>query len=436
MKRPLTTLLSVISCILTAGAFCYRIPLFASVRSPLLATLAAASLILAVILSWLIFRFQSGIRILWGIAGLAPLLSLGLAEGSFRWRKCAVEQAPRELIEIYAPHFIVGYWTEKQAIDIVSRGLVGGIYMRGVNERNKSILEIAEQNARLREIAADAGVERLLIATDQEGGIVSRLTPPVARQPTLGAAADGLEGSELNGRVMEYARMQGEQLRACGVNYNFAPVVDLKQHRAGLDLYSRIYERAVSEDPERTALVSGIYCETLNGMGIATTLKHFPGLGSVNEDTHFFPGTNRRTFRELQDIDWVPYRSVLGRPRAEAATVMVSHVVVEALDPGVSSSVSRVVVRGIIRDQWKFDGVCITDDFSMLPIYRRGVGKSAVRALENGMDLILISYDPDCYYVAMYHLLRMHERGVIGGDSFAGSRERIVKLLRALYNRQ
>ncbi|KAB2841111.1 hypothetical protein F9K50_04590, partial [bacterium] len=143
------------------------------------------------------------------------------------------------------------------------------------------------------------------------------------------------------------------------------------------------------------------------------TLKHFPGLGQVAVDTHLSEGRLEIPRDALEAADWLPFRATLGATRA---FLMLGHVRVPELDPELPASLSPAIVRDLIRGSWGHEGIVITDDFTMGPIQGRpgGVGPAARQALEAGVDLILISYDPELYYEAMAFLLKSPDDGGLG----------------------
>jgi beta-N-acetylhexosaminidase len=226
-----------------------------------------------------------------------------------------------------------------------------------------------------------------------------------------------------------FARMQAEDLSALGINLNFSPVVDLKpEHRLNrLDLHTRIDLRAIASDPQTVSEVALEYCKGLNAGGIMPTLKHFPGLASVNADTHFHLGVATHSLKELKEQDWPPFQNIL---TSTEAFVMLGHVLVPEVDETYPASLSRKLIQKVLRRDWGFDGVLITDDFSMGAIVSTpgGVESASVRALNAGVDLILIAYDGELYYPAMLALLKAESRGELAEGFLDQSEARLTKI--------
>jgi beta-N-acetylhexosaminidase len=266
----------------------------------------------------------------------------------------------------------------------------------------------------------------LWVATDQEGGGVSRLSPPLPFLPSLAdVIARKTDPNEREQAVVQYANRQGRDLAAIGVNLNFAPVIDLNYGIVNpQDRLTRISTRAISKDPAVVTDVASTYCATLLQSRVRCTLKHFPGLGRVFGDTHIRTAELNAGPDELALSDWLPFRKLMSDYRV---FTMLSHARLTAIDKEQPASVSQDVIGGLLRERWKHDGVLITDDFSMGAITgsRDGIAGAAVAALNAGVDLILVSYDPDQYFPLMDALLQADRDGRLHQDVLARSDERL-----------
>jgi beta-N-acetylhexosaminidase len=406
----------------------YRTPLVASLRGVLLAGLALG-LPLGLALEVRALRGRQGRG--WGrrvaVFSWSLLLGLfGVVEGRFRLAKARVLAAsPAELAAI-GGHMVVGFHDLDELRELARRGGIAGVY---VSRRNLEQIDPAKITATLAELQAarrDRGLPPLLVAGDQEGGVVSHLSPPLTRLPQLSSLVDD-DGRSERGAILDYADTHGRELRSLGINLNFAPVVDLQVavDRA-FDRFTKIEARAISADPAVIAAVAEPYCEGLRERRVACTLKHFPGIGRVREDTHYFAGHLHGPRDELEEAEWRPFRALMaGSP--PSTLVMLSHTVLDAIDGERPASMSAPVVDGLLRREWGYDGVLITDDLSMFPIaLGPGVGEASIRGLAAGVDLLLISYDPDLYYVAVDELLDRWEE--LPPEQLARSRRRIAAL--------
>jgi beta-N-acetylhexosaminidase len=163
---------------------------------------------------------------------------------------------------------------------------------------------------------------------------------------------------------------------------------------------------------------------------VLCTLKHFPGLGRVTTDTHLARANLDASRAQLAASDWVPFRALMG----SGAVTMLSHARLTEVDRERPASFSRPVVD-IVRREWGYDGVLITDDFSMGAVYqsREGIAGGSVAAINAGVDLILISYDTDQYFVIMQGLLRAAADGTLRPRALADSDQRLGALSNSLW---
>ena len=309
-------------------------------------------------------------------------------------------------------HLVVGYRDLDELQELVRRDAVAGVFITARNVRGRPLVQVRQELDELQRIRRARGLPPLIVAADQEGGEVSRLTPPLPPMAALSSLTEGDQGT-LEQRVGAYAESKARWLSYLGVNVNLGPVVDLRRMLAasqGLDLYSRIWERAISGDPEEVSRVARVYSETLWAHGVRPTLKHFPGLGRVPQDTHLYTARLDTPLAELERSDWLPFRRVVG---AVPALIMLGHVQLTALDPRYPVSSSRLVVQGVLRERWGFSGLLITDDFCMIPAWRGlgGIGPSAVRALRAGVDLLLVTADEQQVFPVLEALMKARERG-------------------------
>jgi beta-N-acetylhexosaminidase len=356
---------------------------------------------------------------------LVAAVGVGLAgEIGFRYRKHAVLSAEAAL----GRHFIVGYDKLEEVQPLVAKGLVGGIFITQRNAAGKSMEELGGEIAHLQALRRSAGLPPLLVSTDQEGGPVSRLSPPLEKQPPLAAlVAESRSEEELERKAEAYGAQQGAALAKLGVTINFSPVVDLKVDRGEqrLDFHSLIARRAISPDPRLTARVALAYVRGLERHQVKATLKHFPGLGGVASDTHHFSAVLDTPIAELRARDWLPFQQVAAQ---SSALVMLGHVVVAELDRQHPASFSRTVVQTVIRSEWRYDGVLITDDLTMGAAYNRGLCAATLGALNAGVDLLLVSYDHEKYYEAMHCAAKAYREGRLSAAMLGASRRRLERL--------
>jgi len=389
----------------------FRTPWLASLRAGAfgLVFMISLGLIFSEIAGWA--RNSSQRQVILSVLILAiASFSFSLAvttEVKFQLTKQAILNREASQLETLGQHFIVGYRNLEEVKSLVKKGAIAGVFITRRNIQNKTPDQINQEIQSLQAIRANQGLSPLWIATDQEGGIVSRLSPPLTQLPPLSSIIkDEKDIDSAKEDVIRYASIQGKELSKIGINLNFAPVVDLNYGIiSSEDKYSKIYLRAISADKDIVAKVALWYCQTLADYGVTCTIKHFPGLGRVDTDTHLEDAQLKTSVAELTQADWVPFREVMSKTNA---FTMLGHAQLIAVDPDHPVSFSKQVVIDIVRDKWQHNGILITDDFSMYAVYgsRDGLEAATVKAINAGVDLILMAYDTDLYYNAMNALLQ------------------------------
>ena len=360
-------------------------------------------------------------------AAALALVSTATLETRFHVIRQQVLDADPAALEKLGRHVVVGFRDLDEVRALIVRRAVAGVFISAPNVQGLSAAEVRHEIAAMQDMRREQHLPPLWIATDQEGGDIARLSPPLPRPPRIAEIlAEHADRTEGIAAVRQSAREQGRALADLGVNLNFAPVVDVDRGLVNPnDRFTRIYQRAISNDPEVVAAAAGAYCDGLREAGIHCTLKHFPGLGRVFADTHL-GGANLDTApSELERADWVPFRSLM--LRADSFT-MLGHVTLSTLDPAHPASFSVAVVS-LLRRDWHYDGPLITDDFGMGAVYRsrQGIGEASVAALNAGVDLILVSFDTDQYYGVMHALLAADRDGRLQAEALRRSDERLTR---------
>ena len=417
------------------SAWVLRNPLFLLWR-PLATTLLAATVILlpaCLIRRWRHRRrfADTALALLW----ITALVIATVQEGAFLWRKHQVFAATSADAVQLGAHLVVGYSNPKAIRILVEKGLVGGIFLTAGNVKGRSIEAIHAEIAELQALRQSAGLPPLIISADQEGGIVSRMSPPLSPQPSLAEVIADAPDGEIERRAFAYGEKHGEELASIGVNINFAPLADLtpSHPRPRFDFRSQIAKRAIDADPQRVSAAVIGYAHGLETAGVRATLKHFPGFGRVRADTHLFPARLTASESDLEGSDWIPFRNGL---RATQSLLMVGHATLSAIDAKRPASRSNQVIGQIVRQRWHHDGLLITDDLTMGAIVRQGLAGAGVDALNAGIDLLLVSYDTEQYYEIFYRLLQAQKSGQLDRQQLEDSQQRLKRLHLALAQHQ
>jgi beta-N-acetylhexosaminidase len=352
-------------------------------------------------------------------------------------KKRVVLNAHPDVLKMLGGHVMIGYYRGWQLTPLLKRGAIGGVFVTRRNSKRRSTQKIAKEIRGFRELAATSRSRPLLVATDQEGGLVAHMTPPLKRQTSLGDSIKRAKNSDERIAIArEFAITQAIGLSQLGINLNFAPVVDLKPaKKLRRDRKTHLIRRAISDDPQVVIEAAETYCNTLAGWRILCTLKHFPGLQGVKADTHVHEAALEKSRKELEASDWRPFSHLI---ETTPAAMMIGHAKLAALDKENPASASKPVIADLLRKDWQYDGLIVTDDLDMGAVTKRpgGIGKASVDALRAGVDILLLTHDGDVVYEVLYALLKAHERGLIEPELLARSRKRLDRFAKEFSPRE
>ncbi|WP_055490108.1 glycoside hydrolase family 3 protein [Streptomyces sp. TP-A0356] len=269
----------------------------------------------------------------------------------------------------------------RTAAELIAKYRVGGIIYFNWAHNTRSPHQIADLSNGIQKASLDQprGLP-VLIATDQEHGIVARVGRPATLFP--GAMAIGAGASRSDAR--ELGRISGAELRALGIRQDYSPDADVNVNPAN----PVIGVRSFGADPEAVAGLAAAEVKGYQASGVAATAKHFPGHGDTAVDSHFgFPVITHS--RELWErLDAVPFRAAI---HAGIDAIMTAHIMVPALDgSGDPATLSRPIVTGILREELGHDGVVVTDSLGMEGVRQKyGDDRVPVLALNAGVDQLL-----------------------------------------------
>jgi beta-N-acetylhexosaminidase len=253
-------------------------------------------------------------------------------------------------------------------------------------QANRNIQTSAQLKELIQQMQANSKPIPLAIAIDQEGGAVDRLVDLDGARPS--EASIGMTNNPESARA---AGLQDAQdLANYGINLNLAPVVDVTR------VYNaQLATRTYGSDPELVTRMAGAYLQGLQQSGkVVGTLKHFPGLGDVAVDPHVGVPVMYAAKSQLEQIDWAPYRALIRQNLVHA--VMVTHEIVNAVDPSIPSTLSSKVVTGILRNELGFQGVIMTDSLSMSGVTSYASEyQAAADAIAAGADIVMGAASPE-----------------------------------------
>jgi beta-N-acetylhexosaminidase len=314
---------------------------------------------------------------------------------------------------------IAGTSPTAEELELIRRG-VGGVIFFARNVKDPA--QVAELSRTLK----DAAGSPLLICVDQEGGRVQRLRAPFwtewpsARR--LGQLDEqggilGLNGTALAEKV---GRLIARELSACGIDLDFAPVVDVDTNPRN----PVIGDRSFSRDPRRVARLGVAFGKGLEQEKVASCVKHFPGHGDTSQDSHLTLPRLAHDKQRLWAVELVPF---VAAARAGLASVMTAHVRFEAFDrlPATLSPVSLELLRKDVE----FKGCCISDDLEMKAISEIwGVPDAAELAVGAGCDAVLVCHTLQLQHDAIDAIARGARAGPLPRERLAEAAARVETL--------
>lgn len=256
----------------------------------------------------------------------------------------------------------------------------------------------------------------LLVAVDQEGGSVARLKSGFTRLPPLRAL--GLHGDRALAR--ELGRVVGSELSAVGIDWDFAPVLDVDTNPDN----PVIGTRSLGAEPLRVGELGVAFALGLGDRGVAACAKHFPGHGDTRQDSHFHLPHLPHALERLEAIELAPFRAAVA---AGVPSIMAAHIVFDALDTQYPASMSGPVLA-LLRERLGYDGVIVTDDLEMKAVADHfAIEEVAERGLAAGVDVFLV-----CRTAALAHrgidaIVRAVQSGRIAEETLKHAVTRVMR---------
>ena len=276
-------------------------------------------------------------------------------------------------------------------IQVLSHPMVGSVILFSRNYR--SVAQVTALTGAIRAVRNP----QLLIAVDHEGGRVQRFREGFTRLPPARALGRRYDEDRREGLALAHAVgwLMASELRAAGVDFSFAPCVDLDHGVSEI-----IGDRAFHSDPDAVAALAVAYMAGMREAGMAAVAKHFPGHGAVIADSHVALPVDRRNFVDLE-ADIRPYRLLIDN---HLAGVMGAHVVFPSVD-ALPASLSAHWMTGVLRGELKFHGCIFADDLTMAGAAAFGGAiERAELAFAAGCDVLPICNDRQAVKSVLKHL--------------------------------
>ena len=323
---------------------------------------------------------------------------------------------------------------EPDEVEILKHPQVGGVILFARNY--ESVEQIQSLTAAIHKVRDP----QLLIAVDHEGGRVQRFRDGFTHLPPCHLIGECFDRDQVQGlQLAEQAGwLMAAELSAVGVDFSFAPVLDLYK-----GISQVIGDRAFHSDPDSAAILARRYMQGMGRAGMAAVGKHFPGHGSIKEDSHIATPIDRRRYEDIAMEDMITFQRLIN---AELAAIMPAHVIYPDVDDK-PAGFSEIWLKKILRQQLGFKGTIFSDDISMAGAEVAGDFLDRTHlALKAGCDMVLIcnqqkeaikvlqelDHQPDP--VANVRLIRMHGRGKLSMNTLQAQDDwqQVVKKVTAM----
>jgi len=308
-----------------------------------------------------------------------------------------------------------GYVNDENSTYLIEKYRVGGFVLLKQNVKDtEQLLELMNS---LKKTNA-ANKIPLFLAIDEEGGRISRLPDDFKKLPSSGRIG------QANDKRLAYqaGSLLAEMLKTIGLNMNFAPVLDINSNPENPVIGDRAF--GVSSE-----LVTELGMEAMSGIkaqGIIPVIKHFPGHGDTDVDSHVGLPVVEASLSRLESFELIPFKTAIEN---QADAIMIAHILLPKIDPNNPASFSKPIITDLLRKKMNFDGVVITDDLTMGAVVNNyDLGEAAVESLKAGSDIILVCHDYEKEVRVIEAIKKAVETGKITEERVDESLYRILSL--------
>ncbi len=322
--------------------------------------------------------------------------------------------------ELIGQHMIIGLkgqaLTSEEKTFIVENN-IGGVVLMGRNcVEPKQIRDLCAEIQSLRHKMADRAP--LFIGIDMEGGRVHRLKPPFTQWPPLKKIGD----LDAPTAAFHFTQKLGAELMAIGINLDFAPCIDVYTNPKN----TVIGDRAISTDPYQVEKMSSALVRGFIKSGVISCVKHFPGHGNTIVDSHEELPVEESDLKRLHEVELVPFKKAL---RSRTEMVMTSHILFKNIDPKWPVTFSELFLKKMIREEFKYRGLIITDDLDMKAMLNHYTREQIpVNAFKAGADMLLYCNDPTSPVIAVEAVTAAVAQGQLNKADLENSKSRILDL--------
>ena len=335
--------------------------------------------------------------------------------------------------------FMIGFdgcKVSKELMDIVQHYNIGGVilFSRNINDP----IQLANLCNDLQNLSPDTP---LFLSVDQEGGRVSRLKEPFTQFPPAGILGEifekelgeikkeGKDSTEFSYEkyktvelVHDLGGILARELRSVGINMDLAPVLDVNTNPDN----PVIGDRSFGADPYVVSTLGNAFIKGLQENGVIPTGKHFPGHGDTELDSHKQLPVVKHNIKRLKGIELKPFMEAIGKG---LEAIMTAHVLYPAWDISMPATLSKRILKGLLRKKLGFKGLIISDDMEMGAIAQNyPIGEATVNAIKAGIDIILIGNNIGKQKKAVQSILEAIDEGKLSEARIEESIKRIIEV--------
>ena len=258
----------------------------------------------------------------------------------------------------------------------------------------------------------------LFVSVDQEGGRVSRLGPPFTQFPSCAE----IGGSNDEIQTKSYAESLANELKVCGINMNYAPVLDILTNKEN----EVIGDRAFGSDPDLVSCHGNIVIKEFLDQNLIPVGKHFPGHGATSLDSHFDLPEVDTSMEHLKTVETIPFKKAI---QNGLEVIMTAHVRYHRMDPLFPATLSKTILTRFLKEELGYKGLIITDDLEMKAVERYySEEEIPVLAVLAGADCLLVCHNHERQQVFIKGLKTAVKKGVISEKRIQESFDKIMDL--------
>ena len=313
--------------------------------------------------------------------------------------------------------FVVGLEgkTNQEIINLIQENKIGGIVL--YKHMYRTYQEMLSFINNIKTLNSKNSIP-IFISIDQEGGRVNRMPQEILniKSATKLANTNNIEIVKESGKII------GEMLNKTGISMDYAPVLDIRR----FEEKHAIGDRCYGENKEEVSKYGIEVMKEIQKQGVIPVVKHFPGHGLTEKDSHFRIPKIKEKIEILEKEDMLPFEKAI---KENAEAVMIGHLIIKDIDKKYPASLSKKVIQKYLIEKYNYKGLIITDDFKMMAIrIHYNMKKAVFKAIEAGNDIILTGLSYKKIKKIIRYIIKKVEKGKIDIERINKSLEKIIAI--------